>query len=222
MKIFISWSGQLSNEVAKKLSVWLPSVIQSVEVFYSPDDIEKGENWNSKLSEELSTCNYGIVCLTKQNILAPWIHFEAGALAKTLESRLSALMIDVNTSDVKGPLSRFQNTKYEKNDFFRLLQSINVNIEKPLPEKVLEHIFNNMWDSLDKEITKIIQTHTAMANEQVNKKPIDDAVEEILRIVRKLDEKAIPTMTIDETPPFLRDWKKRLIREGEIGITPVA
>lgn len=41
MRVFISWSGELSQSIAKELSEWLPSIIQSVEVFYSPEDIKK-------------------------------------------------------------------------------------------------------------------------------------------------------------------------------------
>ena len=37
-------------------------------------DIEKGENWDSKISSELSQCNYGIVCLTSENTMAPRIN----------------------------------------------------------------------------------------------------------------------------------------------------
>ena len=56
-------------------------------MFFSPEDIEKGENWDSKISQVLSECNYGIICLTSQNVSAPWINFEAGAIAKSLDSR---------------------------------------------------------------------------------------------------------------------------------------
>ena len=70
MKILVSWSGALSKKGAQELKKWLPSIIQSVEVFYSPEDIEKGENWDSKISSELSQCNYGIVCLTSENTMA--------------------------------------------------------------------------------------------------------------------------------------------------------
>ena len=41
MKVFISWSGELSKNIAEVIKKWLPCIIQSVEVFFSPDDIEK-------------------------------------------------------------------------------------------------------------------------------------------------------------------------------------
>ena len=117
MKIFVSWSGELSRQIAEVLKKWIPCIIQSVEVFFSPEDIEKGDNWDKTISTELSECNYGIICLTTDNTTAPWINFEAGAIAKSLDSKVTALMINVKPSDIKGPLSRYQATKFEKDDF---------------------------------------------------------------------------------------------------------
>ena len=122
MKLFISWSGEFSQRVAERLSIWIPTIIQSVEVFYSPEDIAKGENWSNRLSEELDNCSFGIVCLTPENVAAPWIHFEAGALSKSLNAKVSAIMLNVSPSDVKGPLAYYQNTAFERDDFFRLFQ----------------------------------------------------------------------------------------------------
>ena len=81
MKIFVSWSGTLSKKIAELIKKWLPCFIQAAEIFFSPEDIEKGENWDSKISKELSECKYGIICLTAENVTAPWINFEAGAIA---------------------------------------------------------------------------------------------------------------------------------------------
>ena len=137
MKVFISWSGELSKKIAGELKKWLPCIIQSVEVFYSPEDIEKGENWDSKISTELSEYKYGIVCLTSENTKAPWINFEAGAIAKTLDSRVSALMVNIKPSEIQGPLKRYQATKLEKSDMFQLITDINSSTEPPLSSLLL-------------------------------------------------------------------------------------
>lgn len=150
MKVFVSWSGELSCQIAEVLKKWIPCIIQSVDVFFSPEDIEKGDNWDKTISSELSECKYGIICLTSDNTSAPWINFEAGAIAKSLDSKVTALMVNIKPSDIKGPLSRYQATRFEKADFFQLIESINKALDTPLDSKVLENTFNAMWDSLER------------------------------------------------------------------------
>ena len=190
VKLFISWSGEFSQKVAKKLSIWIPTIIQSVEVFYSPEDIAKGENWSNRLSEELDNCNFGIVCLTPENVAAPWIHFEAGALSKSLNARVSAIMLNVSPSDVKGPLAYYQNTAFERKDFYRLFQSINKSCDTPLKPEILRNAFDNAWDNLKTDIADIIKNYPASKEEAAaeDRNTSDsDAVQEILRLVRKMD-----------------------------------
>lgn len=195
MKLFVSWSGEYSRKVAEVLKFWIPSVIQSVEVFYSPDDIGKGENWSNRLSKELEECNFGIICLTPENVSAPWIHFEAGSLAKSMDSRVSALMLGINTSDVKGPLSRFQNTRFEEKDFNKLIRSINETTESPLNTEILQYIFDIMWphlkekvEAIQKEMSEALSVTAQKDGEaSVSESAENDALQEILHIVRKLD-----------------------------------
>jgi hypothetical protein len=42
VKIFISWSGSLSKNVAEHLKHWLECVIQSIIIWTSYEDIDKG------------------------------------------------------------------------------------------------------------------------------------------------------------------------------------
>lgn len=159
MKLFISWSGEFSKGVAECLNKWIPTIIQNVHTFYSPNDIAKGEHWSNRLSEELEQSNYGIICLTPENVMAPWIHFEAGALSKVSGSRVSAIMIGINPSDVKGPLAHFQNTAFNRKDFYSLFQSINSSLEKPLEQSILNLAFNNSWEGLERDISAIIEEY---------------------------------------------------------------
>jgi len=184
MKIFVSWSGEMSKKTAQSLKKWLPMIIQAVDVFYSPEDIEKGEIWDNKLVQELSSCNYGIICLTSENMTAPWIHFEAGAIAKALDSRVSTLLVNVKPSDIKGPLSRYQGTKIEKNDFLQLIMDINKNIETPLENSVLESLFNALWSQIESELKDI--KHSIPEKEQEDSPTdINEPIEEILQLLRK-------------------------------------
>jgi hypothetical protein len=97
MKIFISWSGMRSQKLANKLRGWLPLVLQNVTPYMSSGDIPAGTRWLRSVSSELDTCNFGILCITPENLRAPWIHFEAGALSKALDNSHVVPMLFVLT-----------------------------------------------------------------------------------------------------------------------------
>src|SRR5262249_18500658 len=83
MKVFLSWSGERSRAVAELLSAFLPRVLQAVDPFMSAHDIEPGASWVAALDAHLDAHTFGVLCLTPENLAAPWILFEAGALGKT-------------------------------------------------------------------------------------------------------------------------------------------
>src|SRR3569833_883872 len=106
MKIFTSWSGELSHKVAAHLKTWLEDVLQGSNVWVSSENIEKGSVWFSEVSDTLKDTSFGLLCVTRQNINAPWLLFEAGALSKGLSTnRVSPLLVDLTPSDLKPPLS---------------------------------------------------------------------------------------------------------------------
>ena len=97
MKVFLSWSGEKSQAVAEQLRHWIPCVIQTLEPWMSKHDIRAGMRWANELGGRLSETKFGIVCLTKSNTSAPWILFEAGALAKTVdETYVCPYLVDLN------------------------------------------------------------------------------------------------------------------------------
>lgn len=185
MKVFISWSGDLSKAIAEAIKKWLPCIIQSADVFFSSNDIEKGENWDTKISKELLDSSYGIVCLTKENVSAPWIHFEAGALAKTLDSKVATLMINISPTDIKGPLSRYQATKLEKNDFYQLIENINSKSETPISSETIQTLFDNLWETINNDFSKLINQHQKATSSKKKNINNNEALEEILLLLRK-------------------------------------
>ena len=55
------------------------SLNSGIEFFLSAG-IEKGALWFGELTSNLQKAKAGVVCLTPQNLLSPWMHFEVGAL----------------------------------------------------------------------------------------------------------------------------------------------
>jgi hypothetical protein len=132
MKVFLSWSGDLSHKVALTLRDWLPSVIQSIEPYVSSEDIDKGARWSTDIASELADSSYGILCVTKENLHAPWLTFEAGALSKTMDkSYVSPFLFGIKRAEINGPILQFQSTVFEKEDLksfcYRLIKQITQN-----------------------------------------------------------------------------------------------
>ena len=130
MRVFISWSGPTSNKVAMALKDWLPCVIQSLEPWVSTADIDKGRRWSAALGEELDKCRFAILCMTPDNLSSEWLHFEAGAIAKTLPEALEAgrvtpFLVGVPASALRGALGQFQATDASEDDVWRLMTSLN-------------------------------------------------------------------------------------------------
>jgi hypothetical protein len=86
MKVILCWSGDRGKAVAIALHEWIPNVIQAVEPWMSEEDIEKGSRWESKLDNELSSADFGILCMTPESAKSLWIHFEAGVLGRNPSS----------------------------------------------------------------------------------------------------------------------------------------
>src|SRR5215470_277883 len=85
MRVFISWSGSRSRALAEVMRGWFPSVLQAVRPYFSPDDVAKGSRWSSEIAKEQEASRVGVLVITPENQEAPWLLFEAGALAKNLE-----------------------------------------------------------------------------------------------------------------------------------------
>jgi TIR domain len=63
MKVFISWSGDYSKQLAGAIHWWLPKVL-SVEPFFSDTDIEAGSRWYHEIVDNLEQSDAGLVILT--------------------------------------------------------------------------------------------------------------------------------------------------------------
>lgn len=76
MKVFISWSGDRSKQLAEVIHWWLPNVLQFVKPYFTPADMEKGTRWDNEISKELGQSQIGIIAMTEENLASPWIMFE--------------------------------------------------------------------------------------------------------------------------------------------------
>lgn len=182
MKIFLSWSGERSQIIAEALRDWLPKVIQAIEPWMSALDIDRGARWSSDIAAELELTKFGILCLTPENLDAPWIHFEAGALSKTIEKTLVCPYIfELEPTDLKGPLVQFNAAKANKTDTRKLVLTINEAQDIPLSENTIKESFEIWWLKLEDILKNLPQQQTQDKYER----PERELLEEILDLVRE-------------------------------------
>lgn len=188
MKVFLSWSGQTSLHVAKAFRKWLPSVIQSVEPYVSAEDIDKGARWSVDIGKELEHSAFGVLCVTKDNIDAPWLNFEAGALSKAMDKNLVCpFLFDLKPSEVDGPLLQFQQAIYSRDDIFKLVCSLNTALaEQRLDEERLKNTFNLWYAKLEEDLNYIKTEKPAQEEKSTgtSRKQKDYIFEEVLTLTR--------------------------------------
>jgi len=190
MKVFLSWSGERSRVVAETLRKWLPDVIQNIEPWMSAADIDAGARWNRHIEDELAKTQVGILCLTIENQTAPWVLFEAGALAKTLaETLVCPYLIGFSASALTaGPLTRFQAKEANEEGTWELVSTLNRALkENALEEDRLRRIFERFWPDLNKALSEL-----PPPRKKHPRRSVDDMVEEILKVVRGLARRSPP------------------------------
>jgi TIR domain-containing protein len=156
MKIFISWSGKKSRAFAELLKPWLEQVLPGTDVWLSSEDIDKGTIWFSEIIDELKQCNCGIVCITRDNYLAPWIHFEAGGMISGLgKARIATLLLDIGFGELQQPLSQFNGLRPDREGLYHLVKSFNKLSDRPIKEHVLDKTFEKFWPELEATIRRL-------------------------------------------------------------------
>lgn len=187
MRVFISWSGGRSRAIADVLRRWLPSVLQAVRPYFSPDDVAKGSRWSSEIAKELEASRVGILVITPENQEAPWLLFEAGALAKNLErSKVCPLLFGgMEATDVKGPLVQFQAAQFSQDEMKRVMKMINGELaEAALAPDVLENVFDMWWPQLQEQVERELEGVREPGHE--GRRPERDMLEEVLALTRSL------------------------------------
>jgi|SRR5262245_32738596 len=183
MKIFLSWSGDKSKAAALALRSWIPDIIQTVQPWMSQVDIDAGSRWSRDMSAQMEEAKFGILCLTKENQTAPWMLFEAGALAKTIsDTFVCPYLIDLEPTEIRqGPLTQFQSKRANEKETWELIQAIN----KALKDDALSD--DNLKRAFDKWFPDLKQKLDGLPKEQHGKKQdisMEEMVEEILGTVR--------------------------------------
>jgi hypothetical protein len=216
MKIFISFSGEKSKHVALTLKTWIHNVIQAVDPWTSETDIQAGARWGAEVAGVLQQAKFGIICLTKENANEPWILFEAGALAKTLEQTfVCPYLIDMEPTDIPrgSPLNQFKAKRSNEAETLHLMRSINLAVaaegENAISDEQLVKTVGMFWGELNNALRNLPPDSNQPPGRKSN-----EMIPEILEIVRDIAR----TRTAGERQRRLgpKAWQRGLTTLGSI------
>lgn len=195
MKIFISWHGNRSEALATTLKEWLPLVLHYVDPWLSKSDIGAGDRWSDEIAKGLESCNFGISCVTRENMEAPWILFEAGAIAKSVkDGKVIPLLLDLDKKDISGPLALFQAKKVEQSEIKELIFDLNKLATNPVESAKLEKLFAMAWPDLQSKIAAIPENKAAPKPSR----PEGEILEELVSGIRNLEMRFMVMKEMDE------------------------
>jgi CheY-like chemotaxis protein len=197
MQVFLGWSGVRSQSVAQVLHDWLPFVIPGVASWMPAASTAPSARWNAEIGGRLEDTQVGILCLTRESMMAPWILFEAGALAQSIPNAcIYTYLLDMDPVDVQGPLAQFKAVAAEKTPTWELVRAMYSALGAPrLPEVTLHTIFDKFWPDLEASL------HRIPGDAAVKTRSHRSLLEEILANVRSLSRMSY-TLIEQGKPPF--------------------
>ena len=146
---------------------------------------ERGVKWLAEVNAELDTHSFGVLCVTPGNVSAPWLNYEAGALAKHLgdSGRVIPYLLDFHSpSDLREPLAQFNASLADEDGTWHLVKTLNKHAEFKLDEAALLEAFGLWWPKLEVRLSEIAASSTQIPA----RRQIDDKIDELLDIVRDL------------------------------------
>lgn len=186
MKVFISWSGKRSKALANALRDWLPMVLQYVEPWVSDKDISAGDRWAQAIAGELESSNFGIICITPENLNSEWILFESGALSKSmLDGKVIPLLYGLELSDLSGPLSQFQAQKVEETGLMEVVRAINKVGDNKASEQIVAQLVPTLWPQFQSSLDSIPDSESS----EKHMRPQHEILEELVTSVRGINSR---------------------------------
>jgi tetratricopeptide (TPR) repeat protein len=193
----------------------------------SERDLEAGKRWNEELSAKLQETHFGIICLTRENLAAPWLLFEAGALAKSIDSAsVVPVLLDVARSDLTFPLAQFQAVESDESGMRSLAAAVNNALgEDRLPATRLDTLLRSLWPGLGSSIESI-PTPSNGGVHRSDRQLLEELVEGIHQIQRSVPATGGPLSEGTESSEAWEDYYLRGVnlanRRGDLSVNVAA
>jgi Protein of unknown function (DUF3553) len=173
--------------------------VELPECLKSPCPAEKGARWSTEIASQLEVCCVGLICLTPENLSAPWLLFEAGAISKILDKAfVCPYLMNLQPTDLQGPLAQFQATTTEKEETRKLLYTINKALgDRAVQRSQVNAAFEKWWPDLDSQLQAISTMQLSIPP----KRPDRERLEEVLETVRALSRRPLVEVETAISPP---------------------
>ena len=189
MKVFISWSGNRSKAVANALKDWIPLIVQHAKPWVSDKDIQAGDRWAQAIAGELETSNFGILCITPENLSSEWILFEAGALSKAMQdAKVIPLLFGLELSDLSGPLSQFQALKVDQQGMLKALKAINEVSDAKTDDATIDKLVPALWSQLKDKLDQIPDNEVSARHMRPQTEILEDLVTQVRGLGARMRE----------------------------------
>lgn len=159
-KIFISWSKESAQKVAKGLKKVIEDEIfpgTGLQCFVSKFDIAAGTDWYPTIKDEIKTCDLGILCITNENVAAPWIFYEAGGMAAREVPTIPLLIGCEIRALGDSPLQGKQCVDFlDKTEFVKMIEDINARLGELLPSSIVTHMAEVKYDEMKNDLASTL------------------------------------------------------------------
>ncbi len=215
--VFISWSGKRAQTVARALKDTIATALQATSPFFS-SDIEAGRAWGPAIQEALTQADYGIVVVTPENQGETWLNFEAGAISKMPESRVSTLLVGLSKTDLRPPLSLFQASEgSRRDDIEKIFRQINARVSERGGASLEEAPLQKQFDAFLPSVVMTIEK-AAASEQDVPERSRDDMTVEVLsntRLMLKQIQRISSHVRSNDTPTD-HGASKRPLSQAEV------
>jgi hypothetical protein len=181
--------------------------LQAVKPYFSPDDVAKGARWGHEISKELEASRVGLLILTRDNLQAPWLMFEAGAIAKNLDrSKVCPLLFGLEPADITGPLVQFQASRFDGAEMRRVVRMINAELgDGALAADVLDDVFDTWWPRLAAAVA--VELDRDLEVRDGGPRSEREILEEVLTLTRSISSGVVRDFAEDRKAVAQDVWK---------------
>ena len=139
--------------------------------------------WRKVLAEACQEADFGIVCLTRDNIYNPWIHFEAGAIFRDFD-KPRVIPVVLGQEKVQQPFSDLQVCQADRDGIFRVLERM----AEATPDKLARcrKLHERFWEDLERSFERAMEE---IVKNPPPPPPQKEILQEVLGHVRELSKR---------------------------------